>query len=577
MNMFVKSSKWLMITLGCCFSFLLVTSQPCTAKTLAKVALSAEGTSTGLPDLFSGTMSYSIPIEVPAGRKGMDPGLALNYRSGSGNGVLGVGWELELGSIQRATTGGTVNFSGDSYLLTKTGSASSLFSVGTNSYQTKIEGGFSRIQQISTANGPYWLVTDKAGMRFYYGQTAVSRQDDSGSISRIFKWNLDRVEDTNGNYIAIYYYKDQNQIYLDRIEYTGSTNLEPTNSVYFYWESRTDLNPVSTSGFTVTTGYRLSSIESRIRIYILTYSYSSLTNGSLLYSVTPSDSAAKMPTCASTGINSSWKGICCPVGAKCVYKPVVGQSLPATTMSYEQRATYPGADNLTEVSNGIGGTTTVAYVTQTLAGTTDTVPNVSSVTVNDGNGKVSTTYYQYTGGYYYAPESDFRGFNKVEVWGPVSDDGKQVRTETYFHQGNDYTVISEFASTNDLNTLANVPNGFTKGKPYRSITYAVSGVTTGNEATVTRQKISETTTIYAPKSLSAPFYTPPMQIDSYLYDGDTSYKQSRTKFTYGAYGNVTQEERQGDVNDSSNDRTIVRTFSPNSTSWIVGLPATDVS
>ena len=563
----VLKSKWLLIAVGfCCFSLLVAAPQFCSAKTLAKVALSGEGTSTGLPDLFSGTMSYSIPIEVPAGRKGMDPGLALNYRSGSGNGVLGVGWELELGSIQRATTGGIVDFSGDSYLLTKTGSASSLFSVGTNSYQTKIEGGFSRIQQISTANGPYWVVTDKAGMRFYYGQSAASRQDDSGSISRIFKWNLDRVEDTNGNYIAIYYYKDQNQIYLDRIEYTGNAGLEPTNSVYFYWESRTDLNPASTSGFTVTTGYRLSSIESRIRTYELAYSYSSLTNGSLLYSVTPYDFVAKTPTCASTGINSSRKGICCPVGAKCMYKPVVGQSLPATTMSYEQRATYPGADYLTYISNGIGGTTTVAYLTQTLTGTTDTVSNVSSVSVNDGNGKVSTTYYQYTGGYYYAPESDFRGFNKVEVWGPVSDDGKQVRTETYFHQGSDTAV--------DANNPA-VPTGFTKGRPYRSITYAVSGVTTGNEATVTRSKTLETTTIYAPKSISAPFYTPPMQIDSYLYDGDSSYKQSRTIFTYGDYGNVTQVEIQGDVNDSTNDRTIVRTFSPNTTSWIAGLPTAE--
>ena len=31
------------------------------------------------PDLSTGAMSYSIPIEVPAGRRGMAPALALSY------------------------------------------------------------------------------------------------------------------------------------------------------------------------------------------------------------------------------------------------------------------------------------------------------------------------------------------------------------------------------------------------------------------------------------------------------------------------------------------------------------------
>jgi len=44
------------------------------------------------PDLFTGTMSYSIPIEVPEGRKGMSPGLSLDYRSNNGNGWVGMGW-----------------------------------------------------------------------------------------------------------------------------------------------------------------------------------------------------------------------------------------------------------------------------------------------------------------------------------------------------------------------------------------------------------------------------------------------------------------------------------------------------
>jgi hypothetical protein len=45
-------------------------------------------------------MSTAISIEVPPGRKGMDPGLDLTYKSSNSNGPVGVGWELEVGAIK---------------------------------------------------------------------------------------------------------------------------------------------------------------------------------------------------------------------------------------------------------------------------------------------------------------------------------------------------------------------------------------------------------------------------------------------------------------------------------------------
>lgn len=49
-----------------------------------------------------GQYSYTIPIEVSAGRAGMAPRLSLNYSSSNGNGALGVGWTLSgLSSITR--------------------------------------------------------------------------------------------------------------------------------------------------------------------------------------------------------------------------------------------------------------------------------------------------------------------------------------------------------------------------------------------------------------------------------------------------------------------------------------------
>ena len=58
------------------------------------------------PSLFTGGLSHNIPIEVAPGRHGMEPKLALNYNSAGGNGWLGVGWELEMGAIERSSKHG---------------------------------------------------------------------------------------------------------------------------------------------------------------------------------------------------------------------------------------------------------------------------------------------------------------------------------------------------------------------------------------------------------------------------------------------------------------------------------------
>ena len=75
-----------------------------------------------LPGAFdvnaSGAGNYSIPIVVPPGTAGMAPTLTLDYSSGDGNGLLGLGWSLGgLPSVGRcaqtvATDGvrGSVNY-----------------------------------------------------------------------------------------------------------------------------------------------------------------------------------------------------------------------------------------------------------------------------------------------------------------------------------------------------------------------------------------------------------------------------------------------------------------------------------
>ena len=70
------------------------------------------------------------------------------------------------------------------------------------------------------------------------------------------------MEDVNGNYMTVTYTKDQGQIYLDQIDYTGHTGgLSPTYYVKFYLEDRPDTPIVYVGNVRVVTAKRLKSIE----------------------------------------------------------------------------------------------------------------------------------------------------------------------------------------------------------------------------------------------------------------------------------------------------------------------------
>src|SRR2546425_4002139 len=242
------------------------------------------------PDLFTGTASTSIPIQVPPGRHGIQPALSLMYWSGNGDGWLGPGWKLEVGAIQRQTRFG-VNYSGDDYTFRLASVSTDLVSIGSGEYRAKIEGGFSHVKKLTAGDGkPYWEETDKKGTRYLFGQTAMTRQADPANAANIFKWCLDQVIDANGNYMTVTYFGDQGQGYLDHIDYTGNGSTAPTNTVKFYLEDRPDAPPMYTTNFLVKTAKRLKTIEVKansvmVRAYKLSYTTSDSTSRSLLSSM----------------------------------------------------------------------------------------------------------------------------------------------------------------------------------------------------------------------------------------------------------------------------------------------------
>jgi RHS repeat-associated protein len=222
----------------------------------------------------------------------MAPALALAYNSGGGNGWLGVGWALETGFIARSPR--TPN----GYVLAMPGGAvSELVGVsvdgsGIGEYRTKIES-FLKI----TYNGTNWTLWDKAGRRHTFGATAASRSgSDPSTGTGTAQWSLDRVTDPSGNSVLYSYSKDQNQIYLDRIDYTSndSTGLSPRRSVRFYLETRPDPETSYSGSFVVTTARRLRSIEviadqasgQRAGAWAFSYTTSQNSSRSLLTAIT---------------------------------------------------------------------------------------------------------------------------------------------------------------------------------------------------------------------------------------------------------------------------------------------------
>jgi hypothetical protein len=221
----------------------------------------------------SGALNVSIPVSVPPGRNGLAPSLTLSYDSYKKNGWVGLGFNLDVGSIQCSTKYGVAY---GIYVASINGSTSELVprsDWGTGYYGAKIEGDFSKYYKNPSTGG--WEVTAKDGTKYFYGSTAASRQDFNGGVS-VFKYCLDRVEDTNGNYITVSYTKDQGEIYLDRIDYTGGTGLSPSNYVKFYLEDRTDVSLSYTPNYEVRTAFRLKTIyvvanNEPVRAYELTY------------------------------------------------------------------------------------------------------------------------------------------------------------------------------------------------------------------------------------------------------------------------------------------------------------------
>lgn len=241
----------------------------------------------------TGALTYNVPIVIPPGRNNLQPDISLSYNSQAteGESILGQGWSVPIPSISRVNKTGLENLYSESYFTSTL--SDELVSLGSGAFAAKVDNG--EFLKYSFASN-VWTVKDKQGTIYTFGASAASRQDNPSDSSKIFKWMLSEIRDTNDNYITYEYSKDQGQIYPYRITYTGHSSTAGIFQVEFSKELKDDIFTSTQTSFEVNTRYRINEIQAKIsggwvRKYVLNYSTSDNGIKSMLESVTESGKA----------------------------------------------------------------------------------------------------------------------------------------------------------------------------------------------------------------------------------------------------------------------------------------------
>ncbi|MDP3722367.1 MAG: toxin TcdB middle/N-terminal domain-containing protein, partial [Candidatus Omnitrophota bacterium] len=198
-------------------------------------------------------------------------------------------------------------------------------------------------------------------------------------------------------------------------------------------------------------------------------------------------------------------------------------------------------DVLRTIHNGLGGTTTVKYQPSSLCGCAEesilpfVLPVVQQTKQEDGLGNSYTTTYLFHKGLYDGPTKEFRGFEEATVF-----DADGNKTITHFHQDvhkKGRPFRTEFRDQYD--------NLWTKAEQTWSCTEPSPGV----------------------------HFAKLNQTDAFTYDGDATFRQTRTAFEYDRFGNLTKTREFGEVARSGDERQTFNDYTYNESAWILNTLA----
>lgn len=249
-----------------------------------------------------GDAAVSYSFDLPPGRRGLAPALALSYSSSRGNGWVGLGWDLPVNAIAVDTRFGaarydcnveTETYGLDGEQLTpiahrgpvkqRTDDTTVVDGETVKIFHTRVEGGFRRIIRHGASTQTYWWeVIDKAGTRSFFGGTPESGGPIAGATLRsnrgdIFQWSLVEVRDLHGNAMR-YEHESVTSVgfaagtvpgvtlYPRTIKYTLEPGAQTAPyEVVFLREGRPDVQIDGRGGFKHVTAERLRRVEVRFQ------------------------------------------------------------------------------------------------------------------------------------------------------------------------------------------------------------------------------------------------------------------------------------------------------------------------
>ncbi|WP_232422267.1 SpvB/TcaC N-terminal domain-containing protein [Leptospira interrogans] len=232
-----------------------------------------------------GTVNLTYPIHTPAGRAGVEPKLNLSYSSTGGDGWLGVGWSLGLGSITRTPEYGalwydardTFTWNGQRLIKVAGGTTNE-----NGTYRPEIASEDLVVLRLSNIeSGGVWEVLDSSGTNTVFGESTSSRIFNPQIPNQTYSWYLTRTEDKNGNYLQVHYdnseYSNTRNLYLKEIRYTGNSKsgVSARQYVKFFTKERDDFYVSNAPGFLM----KMDKILERIEV--------GWDNGGKLYDYTP--------------------------------------------------------------------------------------------------------------------------------------------------------------------------------------------------------------------------------------------------------------------------------------------------
>ncbi|MEO8902260.1 MAG: SpvB/TcaC N-terminal domain-containing protein, partial [Polyangiaceae bacterium] len=229
-----------------------------------------------------GSAEYSVPIEVPPGRAGLEPALTLQYSGSRSNGDVGVGWHLDgLSKITRCprsfaldgTTGPVQNNTTDRFCIDgkrlEAISDGGAYGGNGSEYRTLIDSFAKVVSYVESGSGfqlgPLGLsgtanridqgpdsfqVWTKDGRILTYGRTKDSLVLANNGVR--YAWLLNRVEDRAGNTMLVSYTNLPMAVPLpltkapthvvrpSSVAYTGHGSVAGTREVRFSYEARMD-------------------------------------------------------------------------------------------------------------------------------------------------------------------------------------------------------------------------------------------------------------------------------------------------------------------------------------------------